>query len=155
LGNTYFQVHGVLHTELAEYLEVEPDTLQKWMRICEKVPARIRIQELDYSIYVEVANKADKLGDRVEMVLKHAQKFDLSVSELRGFIREVLTGKKTPRRISQDSLFSKDRTPRLMDMRQVYAAARKGDKPSRDRMRSMIQEYRDWLKEVEQSLDLK
>jgi hypothetical protein len=155
LGNIYYARYGVLHVELAALLRVEPDTLDKWMRVCEKIPARMRVQELDYTHHLVVANNADKLGDRIQSVLEYAQKYDLSERELKVYIRELLTGKKLVRRISQDTLFSKDRTPGLTIMRKTYAAARKGDKSALNEMRVHLQAHRDWLKEVEQSLGLK
>jgi hypothetical protein len=144
---------GPKYTEIADYFSLNPKTLQNWTYVCERIPIPFRNGILDFTHYVVLAHLPAELESQVRDIQDHAEKNGLSVQDLRDYIR--LLKKKKPRPVPANILFSKDRTPGLMEIRKDYALAKKGDKQAMDRVRSHLQVIRDWTKDIEQSLGLK
>lgn len=155
LANLYQAHHGMLPEELAHLLDVEVRTLEGWARVCARIPLATRVTSLDFSHHREVAYLPDKLESQAHDILEHAEKFDLSVPELKEYIRALNRDGKPPRAIPVDVLFNKDRTAGIMELRRIYRSAAKGDMKARQALKEAIQTYRDWLAEIENNLKLK
>ena len=155
LANLYYERHGMMPEELALLLDVEIRTLEGWARVCSRIPHVMRITSLDFTHHLEVAFLPSKLEGQEGSILGHAEKFDLSTRELKEYIRELNRDGKPPRYIPVDNLFSKDRTPGLMQLRRIYREAAKGDKSAREQIKVAIQSYRDWLLDIEKNLNIK
>lgn len=163
LANIYYRRFNTTSIEVAKVFDVESSTLAKWAYVCEKIHALLRSEKLSFSHHYEVASKADRL---IEVYGEHAirdviaeaerliDKGPFSVRDMRKYImRHLNKGNNTPK-ITLDSLFSKERAPKVTEMRKLYSRAKQGNPAAKQQLKQEIENYRTWLKEVSQTAGL-
>jgi hypothetical protein len=147
------RVWGKTYEDIAEVTGYEVESLYNLASVCAKIPFSLRNENLDFSHHSVVAHIPDSLKGQEFAILEYCEKNRLSVRHLRAYIKSLTPIKK--RQIPASTLFTKERAPKLGELRGVYMKARSGDKKAVELLRYSIKQYREWLDEIEHSVGLK
>ena len=140
--------------ELSKHFGIRVDTLRDWAWVCEKIPSPLRNGLLDFSHHRVVAYLPPSLAGREAELLALAAENTYSVRDLRQYIKQLTAKPLSPRKAAE-GLFSKERAPKIMELRANFLQARRGDKQALATISAQLQATKKWVEEIEKSLGLK
>ena len=132
--------------DFANEIGFDYQTIRDYAYVARNVDLSVRTDKLSFGHHKVVASMTP---EQQRVWLNQAVNERLTVAQLRALIAP----KQLPKG-GMDALFSKEKAPKLGELRSLYSKAKNNDLKAREAIKKELEASRKWLKEIAQSLGL-